>query len=99
MSEYDVDVVCRAGMKHQAVHALSRLRTTKENQTYLDDDIPILATDDDENGKQRMHIIVLSGNEDFPIQATKGQPVDLQLTEKELVLEQKHEKYLQNASL
>lgn len=45
LSEYDFDAVNRASIKHQATNALSRLRTTGEAQTQLEDDSPVFAID------------------------------------------------------
>lgn len=46
--EYDFDVLHRAGIRHQANDAKSRLQTTGEHKTHLDEDLPLLAIDEEE---------------------------------------------------
>lgn len=43
LSEFESSVVYRASVKHQAPDALSRLPTTEEDQTVLNDNLPIYA--------------------------------------------------------
>lgn len=42
LASLDHDVVHRAGVKHQADEALSRLETTKPDEQPIDDDLPLL---------------------------------------------------------
>lgn len=69
-SEFDFDVVHRAGIKHQAVNEISCVRTTVEDQTYLHDDLYVLAIEEQESGGQAIHIITIHGNEEVPLRAT-----------------------------
>lgn len=43
LSEFDLDVIHRAGVKHQAVDRLFRLPTTGEDHIVLKDSLPILS--------------------------------------------------------
>lgn len=45
LSEYEIDVVSRAGIKHQAADVLSRLPTLEEKCTPLENDLLNLAVD------------------------------------------------------
>lgn len=45
LSRFEFDVVLRAGIKHQAADALSRLHTLNEDTVPLDNDSPFLAID------------------------------------------------------
>lgn len=42
LSKYEFDVVHRAGIKHQSADALSRLTTSGNDDTTLDDGIPVM---------------------------------------------------------
>ena len=46
LTEFEFDIVHRAGIKHQAADALSRLETTSTDETELRDEIPTLTEDD-----------------------------------------------------
>ena len=48
LAEYEFDVVHRAGVKHQAADALSRLPTDGEDKAPLDDEIPVLVIQHDD---------------------------------------------------
>lgn len=89
LSEYDFNVVHLAGKKHEGADALSRLRTTVEDQMHLDDDLPVPAIDEQENGEQTIHVINTDKKEKIPLRASEEQPLDAPLTERELLLEQK----------
>lgn len=43
--EYDFNVIYRAGVKHQAVDALSRIPMTVKDHNDLDDDLSILSSE------------------------------------------------------
>lgn len=45
LSEYDFDIIQRAGVKHQAAGALSRLQTTGKDDTPPEVDLPLIAID------------------------------------------------------
>ena len=55
LAEFDYSVVNRPGVKHQAPDALSRLLTSGDDQSPLDDDIPCFITDTDSNEEELDH--------------------------------------------
>lgn len=82
LSEYNLNVIYKADIKHQATDFSSRSQTTTENQTYLVDDVPVLAIDERESGKEGMHTITVHGNEEITLQTTAEQALGTPLTEK-----------------
>lgn len=97
VSECHFDVVRRAGIKHQAAEASSRLRTTGKNKTHLDNDLHVLAIDEQKNGEQTIHLINASGNEEITLRGPDEQPLDASTREEELLLEQKLDKNCRTA--
>lgn len=59
LSEYEFHEVYRVGIKHQVTDAVSSLQTTGKDEIYLDDDLPILAINEQESGEQDIHIIII----------------------------------------
>lgn len=45
LSEFDFDIIHRAGMKNQAACALSRLEAEGKNCTDITDDVPVVTID------------------------------------------------------
>lgn len=71
----------------------------REDQMYLYHDFSVLAIEDQEHAKQSIHIVTIYGKEKLSLRATEEEPFNALLTEKELVLEQKHEEYCRTAAL
>lgn len=91
--EYDYDLNPLAGIKHQLDCAFSRIRTTEEDQSPLDDDRPVLAMDEQENSGQSIYVMNTFEDAEIPLRMTTKQPFDASLTEKELVYELKLKQY------
>lgn len=51
LREFDSEVVHRAGIKYQALDALSRLETEESDNTKLNENLPALTIDDTEEKK------------------------------------------------
>lgn len=87
LSIYDFVLVHRVGVKHQVADTLSRLQTTGEDPTYFDDELPVLAIDEQQSGKQDVHIISIRVNQDILLRPTEQQTLDAPFTQKKLMLE------------
>lgn len=91
LSKCDFDVVYKTGMKHKAADTSFLLQKTGKKHTYLEDDLHVLAINKQESGEQHVHIISTQRNEETLLRASEEQALDKSLTEKELVLERKHD--------
>lgn len=69
LSEFEFDIFCRAGIEHQAAEAFSRLPTTEEDDTPLEDDLPLLATDTIENHcDTQICVVDTTKTDDVPVE-------------------------------
>lgn len=97
--KYGSDEAQRAELKYQAADALYRQRTTGEFQTYLDDNTPVLAIDEQKSSEEGIYTIPIHGNQNVSLQATDKQTLNAPLKWNKLVLKQKHDEYCQTAAL
>lgn len=87
-SEKNFNVVYRAVIRNQAAHVLSHFPATEKEQTYLDDDLQILAMDDHEDAKRDVSVINAPSENTISCWLTEETMLDTTLIEKECVLKQ-----------
>lgn len=68
--KYDFWVVHGAGIKNQTANALSCVQTIADDQTYSDNDLPILAIEKQNSDKNDVYVATVQRNEEISLQAT-----------------------------
>lgn len=97
-SNFAFNVIHRSGVEQKASNALSRLRTTNENSTSLENDFPLLTTNA-EHDRTRILTITDNGNKIVLVNVQEERSVDTPPTLKVLVAKHAPDEYCKPKSL
>lgn len=92
-SEYDFEETHRADLKQRVHDESSGLQTTGKVQSNLNDDLHFPAINERESGELNIPVETIHDNEKIMLSATEEQVDETSLTEIELVIDQKRDKY------
>lgn len=98
LSKFDCDVVHRTDMKRQATDVLSRLQTSTEDDTRLEDDFSLRAVDAKEDNTSIL-LISADSNEIIPPNAQDEKSIDTTTTVEKLLVQQARSDYCKAAIL
>lgn len=98
LSEFDADVVQRAGAVQQTADALSRLQTSSEDDKLHEGNLLLLDIDAKRSNTSAL-LIKSNGNKIVPLNEQDEKPIDAPLAVEELIVEQERDGYCKAATL
>lgn len=87
LSEFDFKVVLRAGVKREASEVLSRLQTASEDDTQLEDNLPILSNDAKSDDTSKL-VIYTNSDDIIWLNTQEEKSIDTPQTLGQLIIKQ-----------